>query len=282
MRMHNLLMRTRKWTAHRFTARVPIRDGFVLLATLLFLAGCVSRRYQSAAKNTPPAVSLNLNAQQPPLTAELNTLIVSQGPGSWRREAYWDEYVVSIVNQGQTPITIDGVVLDSSAIAAQTPGSDPWEIEKQSEKILKQQGHHRKIVADAGPLLAFTGLEVAGTGLAATALATGSSAAIAGATVAAVALPVFAVGSVVRGITAPYGIQKEFNRRRLAFPLELQPGETRQGSLFFPITPGPQRLELDFHSEGGAQSDSIDLAPLANLHFAEPPAGAKSTKPTPR
>ncbi|HEV7432444.1 MAG TPA: hypothetical protein VGN77_05330, partial [Steroidobacteraceae bacterium] len=130
-------MRARNLTDHRSTAQMEIRAAVMVLMALLILPGCVSKRYQTASKKTPPAVPLNLDAQQPPLTAVLNTLIVSQGPGSWRREAYWDEYVVSLVNQGPATITIDGAVLNASTIASQIPGSDPWAIEKQSEKILK-------------------------------------------------------------------------------------------------------------------------------------------------
>src|SRR5476649_1401151 len=135
--MRNSLMRARILTPHRSTAQRAMRVAMMLLMALLILPGCVTKRYQTASKKTPPAVPLNLGAQQLPLTAVLNTLIVFEGPGSWKREAYWDEYVVSIVNQGQSPVTIDSAVLDSSAIVSQTPGSDPWALEKQSHKILK-------------------------------------------------------------------------------------------------------------------------------------------------
>jgi hypothetical protein len=262
-----------------------VRVSFVVLVALLVFPGCVSKRYQSASKKTPPAVPLTLSAQQPPLTAALNTVIVFHGPGSWKREAYWDEYAVSIVNQGQAPVTVVGAVLHSSVIDAQTPGSNPWDLEKQSHKILKDQTLGRQLVAGAGIELAVLGVEASALALGSLAVATGSAAAVAGATVAVVALPVFVIGSGVRAITAPHAIQKEFNRRRLALPLVLQPGETRQGSLFFPITPGPQQLELECQGDGITQSLDIDLAPLTNLHFskalpaATPPAHAPSPSP---
>jgi hypothetical protein len=243
---------------------------------VLLLTGCMSNDYKLAAKNTPPAVPLLLSAEQPPVTAELDTLIVFHGAGSWKQEAYWDEYVISLVNHGQRPVTVEGAVLKSGVVAAavthpsgEAIGTDPWALEKQSQKILKDQGH--RIVADAGPNNAIGGLNLATMALASTAFATGSSAAVAGATVGAIALPMVVVGSTVVAITGPYAIQKEFNRRRLALPLELQPGETRHGSLFFPITPGPQRLEVNFRGEGAEQTASIDLAVLAHLHFAQPP-----------
>ena len=253
----------------------------MILVAVLIIPGCVPKSLQTASKKTPPAVPLNLSAQQQPLTAELNTLIVFQGPGSWKREAYWDEYVVSLVNQGQVAITVYSAVLDSSAIASQTPGTDPWALEKQSHKILKDQTLGRQLVAGAGGALAAFGIEAGALALGGLAVATGSAAAVAGATVAVVALPVFMIGSGIRLFTAPRAIEKEFARRGLALPLELQPGETRQGSLFFPITPGPQRLQLNFRGDGTAQSLAIDLTPLANLHFAQAPAAATAPKPAP-
>jgi hypothetical protein len=275
-------MRAESLTVHRSTTRPQVPLACLVLAALLILPGCVSKRLQTASKKTPPAVPLSLQAQQLPLTTELNTLIVFGGPGSWKREAYWDEYVVSIVNQGHAAITVDGATLSSSVIALQTPGSDPWALEEQSHKILKDQTLGRQLVAGAGGALGAIGYETAVLALGSTAIATGSAAAVAGTTLAVVALPVFVVGSGIRLFAAHHEIQKEFDRRRLVLPLEIGPGEMRQGSLFFPITPGPQHLMLEFRGEGIAQqSVSIDLAPLANLHFAAAPDGAAPPKLTP-
>ena len=102
-------------------------------------------------------------------------------------------------------------------------------------------------------------------------------------------LPAFLLGSGVRAIGAHHSIDKEFNLRRLALPLHLQPGAMLQGSLFFPITPGPQRLAISFRNAGVAQAVTIDLAPLATLHFAThqsaatpPPSSPAPSSPPPR
>jgi hypothetical protein len=91
VRQRNSLMRADSLTAHRSTARQRIAVAFMVTAVALILSACVTKRFQTASKQTPAAVPLNLSAQQLPLTTELNTLIVFQGPGSWKREAYWDE-----------------------------------------------------------------------------------------------------------------------------------------------------------------------------------------------
>ena len=258
--------------------RAELRAASALLALLPLLAACVAKDFQTAPKNTPPAVIINLQAQQPPLVTVLHAVIYFEGPGSWKREAYWDEYVLSIVNQSATPIGVDGASLVSSVIATQFPGMDPWALEKQSHKILKDQSVTRQVVAGAGVAVGSIAAQAGLTALAAAAIASGSAAVVAGVVVAAVALPVFLVGSGVRAFTAPHAIQKQFNLRRLALPLELKPGEMRQGSLFFPITPGPQRLEISFTNGAVTQIVAVDLAPLSTLHLQSAPS---ATAPAP-
>src|SRR5512141_1447697 len=79
----------------------------VLLGSLLGLSGCTSPKYKAAAKGTPPPVLLNLPSTEPPLEALVHTVIVYRGPGSWKRDAYWDEYVVTIANRGTALVKID-------------------------------------------------------------------------------------------------------------------------------------------------------------------------------
>jgi hypothetical protein len=51
----------------------------------------------SSQKNTPPVQTLSIAfPPSAPLQAMLAALIVYGGPGSWKREALWDEYVVTI------------------------------------------------------------------------------------------------------------------------------------------------------------------------------------------
>jgi hypothetical protein len=86
-----------------------------------------------------------------------------------------------------------------------------------------------------------------------------------------IGIPLVLLGSGVRTMVARHAITAEFDRRALALPLPLAPGETRTGSLFFPVTPGPTRLFLLLKDTAGNGQDLVlDLAPLAGLHL--PPA----------
>ena len=102
-------------------------------AAVTLLTGCVTRGYKLADRSALPVVPLEITsapvasanpspssggdaASAVPSTASatVHTVIVYQGPGSWKREAYWDEYVVSLVNRGETPLVISTAMLSST------------------------------------------------------------------------------------------------------------------------------------------------------------------------
>ncbi len=270
-------MKTRFSPAPCLPRLVPVT--VLSLSLTLLLSGCVSTKYKMAPKNTPPPIALNLATVQPPVATLLHTVIVYKGLGSWKKEAYWDEYVVSITNQGPAPLTVETATLVDALGAEQACGSNPWVLEKLSRENLKKFEHYgRKIMIGTGLTL---GWAVSGGAVAAAAWA-GDAVLLTVAGTAFLALPVWAVGSGVRILVARSSITDEFNRRRIATPLVLKPGETKQGSLFFPISPGPQRLVLRCRTNGVTQLVILDLTPLAGLHLLKQlsegePAGA--TKP---
>lgn len=82
-----------------------------LAAAALAGAGCVNAKYKSAGRDIPPPALLNLTCEQAPLVATVNSVIVLHGPGSWKRDAYWDEYVVFVANRGSTPFVVESDTL---------------------------------------------------------------------------------------------------------------------------------------------------------------------------
>lgn len=249
------------------------------LAAAFALSGCVTRGYKLAPKNMPAPTLLNLSAAQPPAEATLHTVIIYQGPGSWKREAYWDEYVLTVANRGETPMTIDSATLYSSQSEPVTPGDNPWTLDKLSKKwwqtnAARQTGTYLALgagtVVGAGAAMASA---MGGMWGASVSAGTATAGAVGAATV--VALPIFAVGTVYANVHSKHKVEAEFARRRLVLPLTIAPGQTVQGSLFFRITPGPQRLVLQCRTDGETRPLAIDLAPLAGLHLKPtPPAAA--------
>jgi hypothetical protein len=261
---------------------LPSRPSLCSLATAaslgaaaLALCGCVTRGYKFAPKNTPAPVALHLEGAQPPVKAAVHHVIVYHGPGSWKRDAYWDEYVVSMANQGPTPVTIDAAALHDQQGAPIEPGIDPWALDRLSKKWWETNGTRQTgtyVVLGVGTAAgAGVAMVSAYSGLWGASVSAGTATAGTIGAATAVTLPLVAVGTVVANIHSKHKVEAEFTRRRLALPLTLAPGQTVQGSLFFRITPGPQRLALHGRADQPC-TVTISLTPLAGLHLAPPPA----------
>jgi hypothetical protein len=254
----------------RKTSHANRRFGFssasaVVLAAvgLCLLTACVSPKYKRSDKNTLPVQPLNVKFPPSTLDASLYTEISDGGPGSWKREAFWDEYVVTMHNEGDQALNISAAALTDYAGAVRPAGSDPWALERESKTLEKRYRDSGIAFARmAAPRVVATAAEpgvVAGVGL-------GSTGAAVAATATAVALPVY--GLTVLGINMhnKEAIKKEFNRRRVPLPLTLAPGETRTGSFFFPMVPNPQTLTLRWSSNAGDGESALELHFLEGLH----------------
>jgi hypothetical protein len=249
---------------------MKVNSKLVAVALTAFLScatiGCVSSKLQRADQNTPPATRLILESDGPGLTSTLETVIVFDGPGSWKRRAFWDEYVISIANPGPRPVRLLAARLYDEHISQVAP-SDNWEeLERQSANWWDRNATAENLVLDAGMSAAILGCA-------------GSSAAfglfaIAGALPPA--WPLLAGTLLVSGgamaltdsqeTEARKFITDEFARRRLDLPTELDAGATLNGSLFFRATPSPTALVILYRDRGVVKRSTIKLAPLAELH----------------
>ena len=261
------------------------RSAFVM-ATLVAAAlcgqsGCVASKYRLAKSSTPPVQPLNIAfPPSTPLQAALTALISFGGPGSWKREALWDEYVITLQNDGAQPLTIYSATLADSAGIAYTAGHDPWALEKQS-KMLETQYRDRgeAFLRSAGP-----GVAIVGVGAAAAAATIAGPALIApaaaGALAALAVLPVYYLSVWGIDYHNKQAVMAEFTRRRLALPLTLAPGETRTASLFYPMVRNPRSLELYWSSESSSRQAALPLDFLKGLHVPAAPADTTSKKPS--
>jgi hypothetical protein len=246
----------------------------VLLAASGLLSGCVtSKKYRLASKKTPPAQPLNWSAEHVEgggvaPKAILSTLIIYKGPGTWKREAKWDEYVIQVENSTADAFTLESAELLDLRSEIQLPGTDPWELEKQSYTNWEKYGRSGvNVLAGAGWVALYGLAQFAASPI----LTFGPAAASAGATTAMTVIPVVAVANVVYVIGANRANKRkvvaEFKRRRLELPIALGPHETKAGSLFFPMTPGPRQLLLKGNSAGRPLALAISLTPLGQLHL---------------
>lgn len=239
----------------------------LLSALLCGQYGCVAAKYQLARKSTPPIQLLNVDfPRSTPLEARLVTVISYGGPGSWKRQALWDEYVVCLHNTSEQPISVDRAVLSDSAGLPLAAGVDPWALEKQSKALEKSYRDSGKaFVRGAG-----SGVLIVGAGAAAAAATTSAgmiSPAVAGATLTAVfVLPVYYGSVLVINHHNKNVVGAEFTRRRMPLPLRLEPGETRTASVFYPMVRSPTALGLHWSTESASGEAALPLEFLRELH----------------
>jgi hypothetical protein len=254
--------------------REKLRKGLASFIIISSLTSCVSAKYKMAGEETPPPVPLNLRAEARSVDALIDTVIVYGGPGSWKREAYWDEYLLLITNYGEHSVALTSATLIDFQGNPVAVGNEPWELQEQSKTWIENYDSGTTgVVLKVGAASVVTGAAVGGIALAvggAASFAGPSGAAMAAAAapvVALVALPIIGFGAILVNVEGKLKIEEEFHRRRLILPATIEPGQVTQGSLFFRITPGPQRLTLLFT---GAETDfdvSVDLTPLSDLHI---------------
>lgn len=249
------------------------------LALLLGLigTGCTATKYKKIpAKSTvPPPVPINAVLGREPVAVTLHSVIIYKGPGSWKQEAYWDEYAFTLRNDTAETVTIDSTRLLDFAGAPRAAGVNPWALEAESKSLEKQYLESGIAFARyAGPVAVLGAVAV---GAALTSVVGGGAGLAVAAVASEVLIPVYLVTVISLNTSRKHAIEHEFHQRRLLFPLVLKPGQERSGSLFFPMLPSPQALELAWHGPTGVGNDiaRLPLPMLEGLHL-EP-----AKKPTP-
>jgi hypothetical protein len=251
-------------------------------ATAVVLSACGSGTKLLKEPSTAAPAMLG-TARDDALEVRIDGLVVRNGPGSWVRHAYWDEYRVTLVNRGPEPVTIDDVaIIDSFGVGAAAT-AERKALAKQTKHSIER---HRKAGMDVAPgaasgstLLIVGGSAAAVTGGAAYSAATiTASVGGSGAGGAAAAGAGIALGGIV---IAGYGINRMVQNHRIsdaleerAFDLgELAPGQRRSGSAFVPIVPAPTELVVLYRdAEGRVHDVTVPLpAGLSELHLKQKP-----------
>ncbi len=254
---------------HPHPPRLGSFAGILLSASLLF-TGCVSRKYQAASAVGAQPRWINANLGNVPLKTRLDTVIIYQGPGSWKRSAYWDEFLVTFTNESDAAITLTSAGLVDYFGTIMPAGSDPWPLEKASQ--LQRDRYLQAGVNFALHTIGYAALTYGAIGAGAVigGVVTNSWAGLtAGATVGVAAVPVTAIVIYVNNQKQRRVIENEFQRRRLSLPLTLAPGESRSGSLFFPMTVSPQSLRLGWAKGTDHGTSLLPLPMLAGMHRKE-------------
>ncbi len=246
------------------------------LVCMFVLSGCGGTKVLKEAQPIQTTQPLATVSDQQ-VTAILDWVIVRDGPGTWAKNADWDEYLLRIRNLSDQPIqVIRVIVVDSldTRIESQPKRKQLVKGSKQTARRYKDSGIKVKAGRGAGTMLvAGAAVTVIGVGAASVVAVSGATVAgSAGAAAGGLLLlgPALVVGGIVRGVRNS-AVNKQIEQRQTVLPLELSAGEELPLNVFFPLAPSPGMFELSYTDVTGEHSLTIDTSTSLNgLHIDAP------------
>jgi hypothetical protein len=256
---------------------VPVVSVVLLLCAASVLSACggtkVLKEAQPMQTTQPLATVANRR-----LNATLDWVIVRDGPGTWARNADWDEYLLRVSNVSDRPLAIKRLtVVDSLGTPVESQpgrkglvkGSRKTSRRYRDSGIKVKAGRGAGTMLIAGAVVTAAGVGAASAVVVGSAMSGAAAAGSAGAAVGGLLLlgPALAVGGVVRGARNS-AVNTRIEQRQTAFPLTLAAGEEQSLDVFFPLAPSPQSVALLYTDESGEHSVVIDTrAVLEGVHI---------------
>jgi hypothetical protein len=260
--------------------------GALWLALVLLCGGCASPRHRANPPANLAEVAVHLSTAADPtcpapaIELTLQTVVILQEAGPLGRRSYWDEYVIMITGRGTVPVTVEAAELIDGEGKSVVPGDNPWTLANRRKAWFEQTDRHG--VTRAGQIgvgavaVDALGPPLVSVGLYAPCLLTWGTYGAA----AAVIAPFYAAKAVKFNVKSRKQVEADFNRRRLALPVPVAPGQVLQGSWYFPVTPAPRQLVVRYRAAGDAGKVTLALPSLANLHVKphakQPPTAARA------
>lgn len=243
--------------------------GICMLGMVLGLSGCGGHKILKQAEPMPTTQVL-ASADDARLAANLDWVVFRDGPGTWVRNADWDQYLVTVTNNSDDVLEIrNATVYDYLEVPADTQASRKLLLRGSKQTARRYKNEGLKVKAGMGG----TTLIVAGTATGAAAVSLGAAAIYGSSAMAATAVtglliaPALAVGGIMKGVNGQK-VAKAIDEKQVDLPLRIQPGETQYVNLFFPLSPSPQKLELTYRAQQTDQVLSIDTSSaLSGLHL---------------
>ena len=262
------------------TIRLPLACMLALMLTACGGGTKLVRKPAPIPERTTPLAA----ASDARLAAELQFVIVRNGPGAWARNADWDEYLLGVRNVGSVPLRIDAVaVTDSQSHVNETQGDRRTLVAASKQAARRYRDAGLKLEAGRGG----TALIATGVGagvvaygaatVAATSAALGAGGAAGGGAAAAaggliLAAPVLIGFGIVRAVNNGK-VNDRIEDRASSLPLTLAPDAEATIDLFYPLSPSPQQVVVHYHDGQAAHRLEVDTRQaLAGLHLPAPAA----------
>lgn len=231
--------------------------------------------------NPPPADRALAEASDQNLSATMDWVIVRDGPGTWAKNADWDEYLIRVANVSPGTVQITDIAVFDSQGTRIGPGANRKQLvkgSKQSARRYKDSGIEIKAgVGGTGLALTTAAMTIGGAGMAmalapSAILSSGGGAAAGaagGAAIAVLGAPLIGIYGIVRAVHNGQ-VNSEIERRRSRFPAVVPATQTQNLDIFFPLAPSPSHVEISYVDAQGEHRLDLDThKSLAGLHLGK-------------
>ncbi len=244
----------------RFQLLKKIKVLVFIVSILVIVTGCGGTKLLSEPH--PIDISSPLvTASNEFISVSLMGVIVRDGPGTWARKADWDEYLLIITNLSDADIEINEISLTDLLSLVFVTNSNRKELVGMSRDAVDRyddsdlaitSGIGAGTVLTAGGAIAVVGTAAAVAAAPAAALGGAATIGMAPAMVAGAVLlsPVFAVAGLKR-LSNVSKVSRVIAVRSTDFPLTIASGEEVLVDVFYPLSPSPQQLKINYIRSGG-------------------------------
>jgi hypothetical protein len=258
-----------------------IQLGAVLVGTLLS-ACAYNKKLEKPIPLAPTGVIATAVDER--MSVTIDAIIVRDGPGSWSKNADWDEYLLHVRASSDQPVEITRIVVVDSLGKQRKPSATRGDLQSGSKETARRyKDANLEVTAGYGGAGLVVAGQVVGGASAAVGLATlGASGAAAGAALAGAVLvaPVLMTAGVVVGVQE-IRVQNEIKHRSTEFPVKVAADQELPLDVFFPVAPAPQRVEVTYRDGSGEHVLVIDTrVVLTGLHLL-PVDGSPPSAPPP-
>ena len=250
-----------------------------VISFVLLLAGCAGTKVLDEPTLPPDRNPLAV-ARDRATTATLDWVIVRDGPGTWAKNADWDQYLLRLENRSTTDLRITEVYVEDSMGTKVFPGRDRKGLIAGSKQALdRYQDADIKVKAGTGTAVmaatvmgtTLVGGSVVGVGLAYTSFASllGISTSF-GAAVTAAGAGLVLVGPamVIRNRRNQRKVDARIQDIRSRIPFPVEAGMVTRAALFFPISPSPRHIVISYRQGESIQTLRLETREsLAGLHL---------------
>jgi len=249
--------------------------GCIVIAACLLSSACATT--SDFSKQLRPQSRLIATPEQPPhaigakgtaddLDVVVEAVVIPDGPGSWVKDADWDEYTLRFRSTGKVPLTIRSVdIVDVRGLHV-SPGSSTAELREKAKLLAGTYESFGLLVSKNLGMQAliagsYTAVGAAGAGL------LGAGVVAAAAPLAAVAAPAYVAWRLHARRVDEKRLEAEFARRHVSLPLVLDPGAEVRVSFFYPPAASPKAVTVAYVSGGLERHVRVDVTrELQGLH----------------